>query len=100
MLTLTEIQSKVAVQDIRCDASKDLIDFVYGLTLNNNRKKEISRHFIPAFKVRLCKILKGEAYKKYQFVDDDGELHEINCSVYADTYMLKEGLYPFEIKEL
>src|SRR4051812_34433232 len=96
-MTLTKIEDLVADEKLRCDASSDLIDRLYKNTDPIFR----SRHIPVAYQVKRCEILKGQKYKRYEFVDEDGEMHEFKCLLKLDDYMRRHELYaPFILEEI
>lgn len=89
-MTLDSIKELVAEKEIRCDASTDLIKQL----LDNDDSKFRWKHLRVAYAVKWCKILKGQKYKLYQVVDDEGEMHEMKCVSKLDDYMIRNKLYP------
>lgn len=89
-MTLVSITELVAENELRCDASADLVDQLYKTSNDKFR----SKHLPVAFQVRKCKILEGQKYKVYTLVDDEAELHEFKCVSKLDDYMKRNNLYP------
>jgi hypothetical protein len=89
-MKLASIQEIVAEKEIRCDASSDLIKQL----LDNDNSKFRWRHLKVAYAVKFCKILRGQKYKLYQVVDDEGVIHEMTCVSKLDDYMIRNKLYP------
>lgn len=89
-MTLTKVEDFIATEVLRCDASADLISQL----LANENSSFRWKHLAVACKVKFCKILVGQRYKRYEFVDEEGELHEFKCVSRLDDYMKRHKLYP------
>lgn len=89
-MTLTKIEDLVANEILRCDASAE---FISQLVSNENSSFRW-KHLPVACKVKFCKILIGQRYKRYEFVDEEGEMHEFKCVSRLDDYMIRNKLYP------
>jgi hypothetical protein len=89
-MTLTKVEDLVASEVLRCDASAD---FVSQLVANNDSAFRWI-HLPVVCKIKFCKILVGQRYKRYEFVDEDGEVHEFKCVGKLDDYMKRHKLYP------
>ena len=95
-MTLVGTTILVAQEELRCDASADLVDQLYRTTDDRLRSR-----FLPvAYAVKFCKIQVGQKYKRYEFVDEDGELHNFNCVLRLDDFMIRNKLYPEYLLEL
>lgn len=78
----------IAEHWLRCDALSIWLDVVENFT-KKDKEKGISIWFNARHQ-----IMEGEPYWHFEFVDDDGELHEMNCRLDMHTLMLENSFYP------
>jgi hypothetical protein len=86
--------TKIADKWVRCDALSIWFDVAKGFDLATKEKD-----LIVWYGARK-QIAKGEVYWHFEFVDDEGELHEMNCRLDMHTMMLRNNFYPKMILEL
>ncbi len=93
-MQLLKQTTKISEQWLRCDALSVWFDVIKDADFKQ-KEKGVSIWF----KARK-QIEKGMVYWHFEFVDDDGELHEMNCRLDMHTLMLKNNFYPKMILQL
>lgn len=93
-MTLITKTTKIADKWTRCDAFSIWLDVARSMGC---KEKQIG--ISTCYKARK-QIETGMVYWYFEFVDDDGELHEMNCRLDMHSLMLKNNFYPNVILKL